>query len=307
MTKLAALDLGSNSFHLLEALSFDDQCHFGRRLKEKVQLGAGLDADRNLSQSAINRALDCIKSFNAHILENSIDKITAVGTNTLRVAKNANDFIEHAEFILETPINIIDGKEEARLIFVGVCDELKPEKPGLVIDIGGGSTEFAIGDATNLQYTNSLEMGCVNYYQRFFADGKIYQENLQAAKKAALIELESLTNEIDLAQIHWSVGTSGTIQSISQLCQRISGSQQPHITQDCLNALNDKVLARGDIQGLNFEVLDQNRRAILPAGLAIVSAIFEALSLEQLNSCNSALCEGLLLELNQDLKLPANN
>ncbi len=190
MSKLAALDLGSNSFHLLDATCDQNELCFGTRIKDKVQIRAGLDSDRNMSQSAINRGLDCLIGFRTYIETQDIQQIAAVGTNTLRIALNSDEFLIQAEEILQTTISVIPGKEEARLIFNAVLNEIDKNEPGFVIDIGGGSTEFAIGDKSGLSFAESLEMGCVSYYQRFFADGKIYTENVRAAEKAARLEID---------------------------------------------------------------------------------------------------------------------
>ena len=301
MTKLAAIDLGSNSFHLLEAVSHEGQLHFGRRLKEKVQIGAGLDADQNLSQMAILRSLACIQSFTAYLHEQDIREVVAAGTNTLRVANNREDFTRVAENLLGHPIQIIDGEEEARLIFIGAQHEFQRITRGLVIDIGGGSTEFAIGQNDQLDYTGSLSMGCVSYYQRFFADGRIYAENVRAAQRAASFEMEALLTSLPVEGLEWMVGTSGTLQSIAEICHRQFGEQKQRLTKDAIESLNEFVMQHQNIQELSFDLLDDNRRAILPAGLAIISAIYEALNIDELEIGQSALCEGLLVELNQSL------
>ena len=297
MVKLAALDLGSNSFHLLDALCHERTLQFGTRLKEKVQIGAGLDIDRNLSQTAINRSLDCIRAFQSHIKEQNIQHIVAVATNALRIAHNRHDFIHAAEAILGTSINVIHGTEEARLIFHGAINEIEEEKHGLVIDIGGGSTEFAIGDNSELMFTASLEMGCVSYYQRFFADGKIYSENVRAAEKAASLELEPHLGELLSNNHQWITGTSGTIQSIAELTQHFCGDPVNILRRSSIDDLEKRLILTGHVKALNFKMLDTNRCEILPAGLAIIRAIFNALDIEEIRVCHSALCEGLLLEL----------
>ncbi len=298
MVKLAALDLGSNSFHLLDAIRHEGTLQFGTRLKEKVQIGAGLDVDRNLSQTAINRSLDCIRNFKSHIKEQNIQHIVAVATNALRIAHNRQDFIDAAEDILGVSINVINGTEEARLIFHGAINEINEEKQGLVIDIGGGSTEFAIGNNSELMFTASLEMGCVSYYQRFFADGKIYSENVRAAEKAASLELEPYLGELLSKNHQWITGTSGTMQSIAELTQHFCGDPANILRRSSIDDLEKRLILTGHVKSLNFKMLDTNRREILPAGLAIIRAIFNALDIEEIKICHSALCEGLLFELN---------
>jgi len=301
MVKLAALDLGSNSFHLLNAIYHEHKLIYGRRLKEKVQIGAGLDVDRNLSQRAINRGLDCLKSFRSHINEQNIQYLVAVGTNTLRIANNSQDFIQAAEDILQVPIRVISGKEEAKLIFSAVSKEVQSTKPGLVIDIGGGSTEFAYGDCSGVDLAASIEMGCVSYYQRFFADGKIYSENVRAAEKAARLEIEPIIEQLLSSEKFWIAGTSGTMQSIALLTQYLCDDSENTLTLDSINQLESMLLDSGHVEFLAFEKLDDNRRAILPAGLAIVRAIFNALTIEQIQICRTALCEGLLMELSAEI------
>ncbi|MFT5451321.1 MAG: exopolyphosphatase/guanosine-5'-triphosphate,3'-diphosphate pyrophosphatase [Enterobacterales bacterium] len=321
MTKLAALDLGSNSFHLLDAVLVEGNAEviaqqkssliYGCRLKEKVQLGAGLDADHNLSQVSINRGLECIKNFHRYIEEQNVKHLIAVATNTLRVANNSSDFIRAAESILNTPIKVISGKEEARLIFSAVINEITVNEmtndqiadldSGLVIDIGGGSTEFAIGNHSKLHLTESLEMGCVSYYQRFFADGKIYSENVKAAEKAARLEIEPHLEQLFAFPKSWIVGTSGTFQSIAILANRLFNDDVNSLSLASLDALDKIIIDTGHIKALDFEYLDSNRRAILPAGIAIVRAIFDCLNIDKIRICQTALCEGLLMQLEHQI------
>lgn len=319
MTKLAALDLGSNSFHLLDAILLEGNSGglaqnksliYGCRLKEKVQLGAGLDVDHNLSQVAINRGLECIKSFHCYIQEQNVEHLIAVATNTLRVANNSLDFIQAAESILCTPIKVISGKEEARLIFSAVINEIKAdeiaeEDSGLVIDIGGGSTEFAIGNHSELHLTESLKMGCVSYYQRFFADGKIYSENVKAAEKAARLEIEPHLEQLFAFPKSWIAGTSGSLQSIAILAHRLFNEDVNYLSLESLDALEKIIIDTGHVKALDFEYLDSNRRAILPAGIAIVRAIFDCLDIDNIKICQTALCEGLLMQLEEQINKPS--
>jgi len=297
MSKLAALDLGSNSFHILGATCDQDGLCFGQRIKEKVQIRAGLDSDRNMSQSAINRGLDCLKGFQTYIEAQDIQKIAAVGTNTLRIALNSDEFLIQAEKILQTTIRVISGKEEARLIFKGVLNEIDKKEPGFVIDIGGGSTEFAIGDKSGLSFAESLEMGCVSYCQRFFADGKIYTENVRAAEKAARLEIEPHLKALTSIDKSWIAGTSGTLQSIAILSHNICGDKENVLRRESIDDLEKRLILTGHINAIKTKHLDSNRREILPAGLAIVRAFFDVLDIKEIQICQSALCEGLLLDM----------
>ena len=311
MTKLAALDLGSNSFHLLDAVLLEGSSEavaqkkssliYGCRLKEKVQLGAGLDMDHNLSQVAIDRGLESINSFHSYIQEQNVKHLIAVATNTLRVANNSSDFIRAAESILNTPIKVITGKEEARLIFSAVIEEIAELESGLVIDIGGGSTEFAIGNHSELHLTESLKMGCVSYYQRFFADGKIYSENVKAAEKAARLEIEPHLDQLFAYPNSWTAGTSGTLQSIAILANRLFNDDINILSLGALDAIEKIVIEAGHVKALDFEYLDSNRRTILPAGIPIVRAIFDSLNIDNIRICQTSLCEGLLMQLEQQI------
>lgn len=301
MVKMAALDLGSNSFHLLDAVYHENKLHFGNRLKEKVQIGAGLDVHKNLSQSAINRGLACIDNFYAYINEHNIQHLIAVGTNTLRVANNSREFTSAAEKILNIPVNVISGKDEAKLIFSAVCEEKQQKQTGLVIDIGGGSTEFALGDRSSVNIAESLSMGCISYYQRFYADGKIYPENVSAAVKAARLEIEPYLDSFLSIPTSWITGTSGTMQSLASLTHHIFGDPEHTVTRESLISLEALLIDLGHVQLINFDALDKNRREILPAGLAIARAIFDTLDLDRITICQSALCEGLLLELKNNV------
>ncbi len=297
MKKLAAIDLGSNSFHLLDAEFVDGTLSFGQRIKNKVQIGAGLDIDHNLTQTSINRGLDSLLHFQRHIKEQNISGVVAVGTNTLRIANNRDDFIQTAEEMLSTSIRIISGEEEAGLIFNGVIHEIDKSTSGLVLDVGGGSTEFAIGDTTGTTYTQSLQMGCVSYYQRFFADGKVYYENVRAAEKAARLEIEPHLINLSSGVHNWIAGTSGTIQSIAMLAQQFCNESQNILKRSSIESLEKRLIFSGHVKNINSELLDRNRCEILPAGLAIVKAIFDTLELDQIQVCQAALCEGLLLDL----------
>ena len=313
MIRLVALDLGSNSFHLLDAqlLNADHQdgekcqLNYGLRLKDKVQLGAGLDADHNLSQVAINRGLKSIKKFDAYIKQQNIQHVVALATNTLRIANNSDEFIESAENILNKPITVISGDEEAKLIFDAVANELIDtgfeHDSGLVIDIGGGSTEFAIGNAKQLMVTESIEMGCVSYYQRFFADGKIYMENVRAAQKAARLEIEPRLNSLNSSAKHWIAGTSGSIQSIAILAQKLFNADKNSLSRENIKQLEAHIIEAGHVQALDIDELDSNRRVILPSGLSIMGAIFDTLAIDEIMICQTSLCEGMLLGLAKEI------
>ena len=190
---LAAVDLGSNSFHLQIARVTDGHLYPLDNLKETVRLGAGVTADKSIDPQTEVRALAALKNFGERLRDLPPEAVRVVGTNALRVAKNAKDFIAKAEAALGFPIEIIAGREEARLIYLGVAQSLPPtQKQRLVVDIGGGSTEFIIGHRMKPKELESLYMGCVSYSERYFPNGGVDKKRLREAQLAARIEIEQM-------------------------------------------------------------------------------------------------------------------
>lgn len=297
-----ALDIGSNSIHLLISEITDTGVHHLQRYKQKVQLGAGLDADNNLSRQAIDRGLTCLRDFVHHLNSHRVETLICAATNTIRVARNRAEFTEPAEGILMCPVDIITGDQEARLIFLAIATELARTGTGLAIDIGGGSTELAIGDHTTdgdikLLQTNSLQMGCVSYSRQFFFDGKIYQENTQAALTASRLSLESVKQQVlSVGELDWRAGTSGTIQSIGQLCHDLYGTPANQISREGLEDLLKRLILLGHVNAISFPTLEHTRRPILPAGLCICLSMMRQLQIEEMAIGKSSLCEGLLID-----------
>ena len=201
---IAAVDLGSNSFRLQVARVVDDQLYMLDGLREAVRLAAGMDEDKILNQEAQQRGLSCLQKFGERLRGLPPGAVRAVGTNSLRVAKNAPEFLKLAEVALGFPIEVISGREEARLIYLGVAQGLpRTEERIMVMDIGGGSTEFIIGRSLQPTRLESLYMGCVSYSARYFADGKISKSNLKQAEFAARNELQTIV--ADYTGEHWDV------------------------------------------------------------------------------------------------------
>lgn len=294
---IAAIDLGSNSFHMVLAKTDQREIRILERIGEKVQLAAGISDELELQDDAIERGLDCLRRFAQLINGLPQGAVRIVGTSSLRVAHNRQAFIQRAEEILGHDIDVISGREEARLIYLGVSHSLA-DAPGkrLVIDIGGGSTEFIIGQQFESQLRGSLQMGCVSFTQRFFKDGKVTAERYAQVYTAARLELMEL--EQSLRRMGWqdSVGASGTIRSIGQALAA-AGLTSGEITSQGLTWLKQKVLKIGDTNKIDIAGVKPERSAILPAGLAIMEAIFDALSLEQMMPCEGALREGVLYDL----------
>ena len=244
---IAAVDLGSNSFRLQVARIVDDQIYPLDSLKETVRLASGLNADNQLNAEAQARALACLKRFNERLRSLPPEAVRAVGTNTFRVAKNADAFLAAAEAALGFPIDIIAGREEARLIYLGVSHALPiSSAKRLVVDIGGGSTECIIGDGFEPREMESLYMGCVSFTQRFFSDGKISKGALQKAELAARAETQAIA--AGFAADHWNeaVGSSGTARALADILEQ-NGWSPSGITAEGLEKLRSFLIKAGDV------------------------------------------------------------
>ena len=228
---LAAVDLGSNSFRLQLARVEGDQMYMLDGLREPVRLAAGLTPDKFLDAEAQQRALAALGRFAERLRDLPREAVRAVGTNSLRVAKNAADFIPQAEHTLGFPIEVIAGREEARLIYLGVAHGLPPSKDNLlVMDIGGGSSEFIIGNGLTPLKLESLYMGCVSFSSRFFPDGRITKQNLKQAELAARIELQTIAADYK-GQWQQALGSSGTARAIAEILE-LNGYSENGITRD---------------------------------------------------------------------------
>ncbi len=294
---LAAVDLGSNSFHLIIARENAGTFQVLDRMREMVQLGAGLDAERNLSPESQERAWACLERFGQRLREMHPGTVRAVGTNTLRVAHNGREFLQEARRRLGHPIEVIAGREEARLIYLGVAHSL-PDTPGhrFVMDIGGGSTEYIIGERFETRETESLHMGCVTWSRRFFADGALTRPALDRAVVAARVELQRI--EQTYRRLGWevAVGASGSIRSIQEVVLA-NGWSDDGITLAALKKLRKALVTCGRVETLQLEGLRPDRATILPGGFAILLAAFESLGIERMRVSDGALREGLLYDL----------
>lgn len=293
----AAIDLGSNSFHMIVANLIDGQLQVIDRMKEMVRLAAGLNDRQELSKESMQQALECLQRFGQRIRQVPHLNVRAVGTNTLRQARNGAEFLTKAHAALGHPIEIIAGREEARLIYSGVAHSLYDEThKRLVIDIGGGSTELIIGRGFDTFYTESLYMGCVNVGQRFFADGKIKAKRMRKAILFAMQELESLESAYKKMGWDYALGSSGTIISIGEVL-RAQGWCNTGITATGLMHLMESLIAIGDSAAIDFTGLSDRRKPVFASGVAILAGIFEALKLDKMDISEGALREGLLYDL----------
>ncbi|MDP2227199.1 MAG: exopolyphosphatase [Moraxellaceae bacterium] len=295
---MAAVDLGSNSFHLAVARFDHGEVKLIQGLSEKVQLGAGFDESGRLTDEAQARALACLSRFARHLEGVDTSFLRIVGTNALRVAKNAPAFLKRAEKILQRPIEVIAGREEARLIYLGVSHTLAGSGRRLVVDIGGGSTEFIIGDNFEPLATESLHMGCVSFTSRFFPEGVITARHFERAITAARQELASI--ETQYRDLGWDavVGSSGTIKAVCQVMQQLGlASDTGRITAQGLQELRRQILKLGHVSDIVLPGLKEDRKPILPAGLAIVCAVFDALGIQEMEYSDGALREGVLYDM----------
>ncbi len=292
---IAAVDLGSNSFRLQVARVSEDHIYPLDSLRQNVRLGAGLTADKLLDADSQARAIECLKLFGERLRGLAPHAVRAVGTNTLRVAKNAPAFLAKAQAALGFPIEVIAGREEARLIYLGVAHSLPASREQrLVVDIGGGSTELIIGVGIKPRKMESLYMGCVSHSRRFFPGGKISKAAMQAAETAARLELQSV--EAEFSASHWreAVGSSGTARALADILEQ---GGHGGISADGLEKLRQALLKAGDCKRLDLPGLKEERRAVIPGGFAIMAAIFAELGVEHMTVASGALREGVLYDL----------
>jgi exopolyphosphatase / guanosine-5'-triphosphate,3'-diphosphate pyrophosphatase len=295
--EIAAVDLGSNSFRLQLARVVDGRLVFHDSLREVVRLGAGLDHNNFLDPTAQQRAIDCLKRFGERLRGLPAEAIRAVATNTFRVAKNSKQLLAEAEAALGCPIEIIAGREEARMIFVGVSHSLPSvEHKRLVIDIGGGSTEFIIGQGLEPIEMESLYMGCVSYSRKFFPEGRITEEHLSRAQLAAAGEIQAIRAHFLNTQWDEAVGSSGTARSLGEI-MRLNRMSDGAITREGLLALRHALLQAKDTRRIALDGLSADRAQVIPGGLCIMLAAFTELGLTTMTTATSALREGVLYEL----------
>ncbi len=290
----AAVDLGSNSFHMIVANVVDGRAIIVDRIKEMVRLAGGLDEERRLTEEAMEIALQCLERFGQRIKTIPASNIRAVGTNTLRQARNGTQFLTRANTALGHNIEIISGREEARLVYLGVAHSIfNDTDKRLVVDIGGGSTELIIGKGYDTDLTESLFMGCVSISQRFFEDGEITAKRVRKANIAALQELENIQGLYRSYGWHHTIGTSGTIRSILDVVIG-QGWNDSAITPDALDKLKKSLISLGNINNIDFKELSSNRLPVFIGGVVVLSAVFEALNIESMVFSDGALREGLL-------------
>ncbi len=296
-TTLGAVDLGSNSFHLAIARVVDDQLYPLDSLKETVRLGSGLTADKQLDAQAQERALAALKRFSERLAGMPREAVRVVGTNALRVAKNAAPFLRRAQATLGFPIEVISGREEARLIYLGVVHSLPLSAHNrLVVDIGGGSTECIIGNKLKPKATESLYMGCVSFTGRFFPEARIEKKALRQAQFAAAEQVQTIAARFEKVGWKEAVGSSGTARSIAEVLAR-NGRASQGITAAGLEWLREALVEAGDFRKLAQLGVREERVPVVAGGVAIMSAVFEELGLDEMTVAEGALRDGVLWDL----------
>lgn len=304
---VAAVDLGSNSFRLQVGRVVEDQIYPLDSLKEPVRLAAGLTAQKILDGPSQLRALEALRRFGERLRGFDAGAVRAVATNALRVAKNAPQFLAQAEAALGFPIEIIAGREEARLIYLGVAHSLpNPGSQQLVVDIGGGSTEFIIGRDLEPIELESLYMGCVGFSLQYFPRGRIEKSGMKAAELAARKELQAIVRQYRKTGWEEAVGSSGTAKALADILE-MNGLSEGGITRDGLERLRSLLLHAGDLGKLTLQGLRPDRVPVLPGGLAIMLAVFREFGLERMAFSEGALRLGVLYDLlgryhHQDLR-----
>lgn len=294
---MAAVDLGSNSFHMLVASYTHGQLKVIDRLREMVRLAAGLDQAQCLDQESQDRALECLARFGERLRDIPPQRVRVVGTNTLRKAKNPASFVARAQQLLGHELDIVSGVEEARLIYVGVSRTM-PAITGqqLIVDIGGGSTEIVAGEGFKPRVLESLHMGCVGISKAFFADGDISAARFDRARLAARVELRPIVQRFRSSSWERAAGASGTIRAGSNVLAE-TGISDHRITIAALDALIDLMIERGHVDQLNFTAMSAERTPVFPGGVAILIEVMQALGIDEIEVAQGALREGILFDL----------
>lgn len=296
----AAVDLGSNSFHMVIVHVVNGSVQIIGKIKQKVRLAAGLDDAMALDEVSMERGWQCLQVFSERLQDIPPSNIKIVATATLRLATNAHVFIRKAEEILNHKLDVISGEEEARQIYLGVAYTSANQGNSLVVDIGGASTEIIVGNDMQPIHLKSLDMGCVTFMERYFQGGNITQANFLEAKAAAHALIANVADAFLCFDWENCLGASGTPQAITEIlvAQGISDA----IRLDYLYHLEKQCIECENIKTLDIDGLEDNRKAIFPSGLAILISLFEALQIKHMNISGGALREGLIYGMLDNIK-----
>ena len=295
---IAAVDLGSNSFHMIVA-RVDENGNFSMvdQMKEMVRLRGGLDEDNNMDEAVAKNALDCLQRFGDRIRHLDRSAVRAAGTNTLRTMNQSKEFLRQANLALGHRIEIIPGREEARLVYLGVSHTLSDDRGNqLVIDIGGGSTEFIIGEMFEPKSLESLNMGSVSATKRFFADGNLSKKNWNKANTVLRLEIMPIEKQYSSNNWVYAIGSSGTIKATQEIIHAFE-LDKFKVTLEALYNIRARMIKMETIEQLKLPLINSERLPVYAGGLAILIAVFESLKIDFMTVSEGALREGLLYDL----------
>jgi exopolyphosphatase/guanosine-5'-triphosphate,3'-diphosphate pyrophosphatase len=294
---MAAVDLGSNSFHMVVARNQHGQPSIVDRLREMVRLASGLDADGALDERSQERALACLRRFGQRLRDMQAHQVRVVGTNTLRRARNAGAFLAKAEEALGHPVEVISGIEEARLIYLGVSHHTDfAEGPNLVVDIGGGSTELIIGEGYEPQYLESIAIGCVGVSRKHFEDGKLSAKRFERARLAARLELRPVSAAFRRRGWKRAIGSSGTVRAARDVARELRLGDSD-VSLAAVEAIIEEMIRARHLEDLRLPGLGAERAPVFAGGIAILAEIMSTLRIERLNISSGALREGLIYDM----------
>lgn len=294
---VVAVDLGSNSFHVVVARWEAGRLRVVDRLRERIALAAGLDAEGNLDEDTLREALACLARFGQRLRDVPSRNVRVVATNTFRAARNSKSFLPRCERALGHSIDVISGREEARLAYLGVChNEPDDLRRRLVVDMGGGSTQLIVGERAEPLLAECLYMGCVSWTVRHFPGGRITRKRMRDARIAARLEVQTIVRAY--RQLGWetALGASGTILTVSEALES-AGRSDGTITPEGLEWLRDELIAAERPEAIDIDGIDEERAEVIAGGLAILHAVFDGLGLERMRPTPGALREGVLLDL----------
>lgn len=295
--ELAAVDLGSNSFHLVVARVEHGQIRVIDRLRESVRLAAGLSEDGVLNPTKRRQALACLAVFGQRLAHLPDDRVWVVGTQTLRRLKSPRAFLIAAETALGHPVEIVSGREEARLIYLGVAHGLKDNgNRRLVIDVGGGSTEFIIGEGFETIERESLQMGCVAGSLQWFGDGAITRKRYEGAQASIALQMQQFAADFRARGWKEAYGASGTVRAIGAIARAL-GNREGSITRASVNDIRNRILRAGHFDRLDLPGLQEDRRTIFAGGFVVLDTVMQTLGIDSLQVAETAMREGLLYDM----------
>lgn len=294
---LAAIDLGSNSFHMVVARYTLGQLRVVDRLRETVRMASGLSARGDLSADAMSRALECLGRMGQRLRGLPHNRVRAIATNTVRQLRSPASFLIPGETALGHRIEVVSGREEARLIYLGVANGLPPKQTRrLVIDVGGGSTEFIIGEGFEPLERESLQMGCIASTRRFFPSGKLSRRKWRDALTEISAEFQQFTTTYRARGWREVIGSSGTAKAIGGICKELKISRG-EVTAAGIAEIRERLLAFDDVNAVELPGLNDDRRVVMAGGLLVMEACFNELGIERMQIAQTAMREGVLYDM----------